>query len=131
MLNFDIKTAQERRLIQLSDLDEIWLEAYKISKIYKERTKAFHDKRILHKDFKAGDSVLLFNSKLKLFPGKLKPRWFGPFKIKEVRPYGAVVLCEKGGAKEFTVNGEKVKHYFTKDAIEDGTVVSLDDAPQA
>ena len=68
LLNFDIKTAEEKRLIQLNDLDELRLKAYESSKIYKERTKSFHDKKITSKDFKVGDQVLLFNSRLKLFP---------------------------------------------------------------
>jgi len=68
LLNFDIKTAEEKRLIQLNHLDELRLEAYESSKIYKERTKSFHDKKITSKDFKVGDQVLLFNSRLKLFP---------------------------------------------------------------
>ncbi|CAA7041925.1 unnamed protein product [Microthlaspi erraticum] len=45
------------------------------------RTKAAHDKLIRLKDFKVGDSVLLYNSKLRLFPGKLRSKWAGPFKI--------------------------------------------------
>ncbi|XP_010474023.1 PREDICTED: uncharacterized protein LOC104753471 [Camelina sativa] len=84
LLNLDIKTAQEKRVMDLHELDEIRLEAYDNSRIYKERTKAFHDKKIQHKDFKAGDKVLLFNSKLRLFPGKLKSRWSGPFEIKKL-----------------------------------------------
>jgi len=59
-------------------------EAYENSKIYKEITKAFHDKKISPKDFNIGDQVLLFNSRLKLFPLKLKSRWSGSFTIKEV-----------------------------------------------
>jgi len=74
-------------LIQLNDLDEICLEAYESSKIYKERTKLFHDKKIITKDLQVGDQVLLYNSRLKLFPGKFKSRWFGPFCVIEVRPY--------------------------------------------
>ncbi|CAA7059851.1 unnamed protein product [Microthlaspi erraticum] len=91
-LNFNLKTAGERRLIQLNELDEIRHLAYENSKIYKERTKAFHDRKIIPKNFAPNDQVLLFNSRLKLFPGKLRSRWSGPFRIKEVRPYGAVVL---------------------------------------
>ncbi|XP_010445696.2 PREDICTED: uncharacterized protein LOC104728416 [Camelina sativa] len=124
LLNFDIKNAHEKRLVQLNELQEIRLEAYESSKIYKERTKAFHDKRILPRVFKEGDLVLLFNSRLKLFPGKLKSRWSGPFKIKEVRPYGALVLLNKAG-KEFVVNGQRLKHYLANDFIEEGTTVSL------
>ncbi|CAA7019730.1 unnamed protein product [Microthlaspi erraticum] len=88
-MNYDMKSAAERRNMQLVELDEIRHLAYDSSKIYKERTKAYHDKKILKRNFSQGDQVLLFNSRLKLFPGKLKSRWSGPFVIKEVRPYGA------------------------------------------
>ncbi|XP_024013111.1 uncharacterized protein LOC112087325, partial [Eutrema salsugineum] len=111
LLNFDIKTAQEKRVLQLHELEEIRLDAFESSKIYKERTKALHDKKIHKREFKEGDQVLLFNSKLKLFPGKLRSRWSGPFKILEVRPYGAVVLKGKDG-QGFVVNGQRVKHYL-------------------
>ncbi|XP_010419011.1 PREDICTED: uncharacterized protein LOC104704662 [Camelina sativa] len=130
LLNFDIKNAHEKRLVQLNELEEIRLDAYESSKIYKERTKAFHDKRILPRVFKEGDLVLLFNSRLRLFPGKLKSRWSGPFKIKEVRPYGAFVLLNKSG-KEFVVNGQRLKPYFANDFIEEGTTVSLSEPQEA
>ncbi|KAG7559358.1 Ribonuclease H-like superfamily [Arabidopsis thaliana x Arabidopsis arenosa] len=118
LLNFDIKTAEEKRLIQLNDLNEIRLEAYESSKIYKERTKLFHDKKIITKDFQVGDQVLLFNSRLKLFPGKLKSRWSGPFYVTEVRPYGAVTLAGKSG--DFTVNGQRLKKYLADQIIPEG-----------
>ncbi|XP_024007316.1 uncharacterized protein LOC112083517 [Eutrema salsugineum] len=92
LLNFDIKAAQENRLLQLHELEEIRLNAYESCKIYKERKKTLHDQKILKKEFKEGDLVLLFNSRLKLYPGKIKSRWSDPFKILEVRSYGAVVL---------------------------------------
>jgi len=88
----------------LHGLEEIRLEAYESSKIYKERTKAFHEKKISPKDFNIGDQVMLFNSRLKLFPRKLKSRWSGPYTIKEVLPYGAITIIGKG-SYEFTVNG--------------------------
>ena len=67
-LNFDFKTAREERLLQLSELEELRNEAYDNAKIYKDRTKKWHDQRILRKEFRAGEQVLLFNSRLKLFP---------------------------------------------------------------
>ncbi|KAF8064785.1 hypothetical protein N665_1167s0017, partial [Sinapis alba] len=124
LLNFDIKTAKEKRLIQLNELDEIRLDAFENSRIYKEKTKAFHDKKILKREFSAGDQVLLYNSRLKLFPGKLKSRWSGPFKIKEVRPYGAIVLWNKDGG-DFTVNGQRLKLYLATPAEGEGTSVPL------
>ena len=56
--------------------------------------KAYHDKKLLKKEFKPGQQVLLFNSRLKLFPGKLKSKWSGPFTIKDVKPYGVVELFD-------------------------------------
>ncbi|XP_010463155.1 PREDICTED: uncharacterized protein LOC104743809 [Camelina sativa] len=110
LLNLNLETTQAKRSLDLHELEEIRLEAYDSSKIYKERTKAFHDKKILVKDLKAGDQALLFNSKLKLFPRKLKSRWGGPFEVKEVLPFGAVRLLNKDGSK-FTVNEQRVKKY--------------------
>ncbi|WZY77754.1 hypothetical protein YC2023_024138 [Brassica napus] len=74
LFNFDIKLAAERRLIQLNELDEIRHLAFENSKIYKERTKAYHDKKIISRHFEPDDQVLLYNSRLTLFPGKLKSR---------------------------------------------------------
>ncbi|KAG7585690.1 Reverse transcriptase RNA-dependent DNA polymerase [Arabidopsis thaliana x Arabidopsis arenosa] len=124
LLNLDIKEAQEKRSVDLHELEEIRLEAYESSKVYKERTKAFHDKKISPKDFKAGDQVLLFNSRLKLFPGKLKSRWSGPFTIKEVLPFGAVSLFAKDGS-EFRVNGQRLKKYLADSVIPEGATVHL------
>lgn len=90
LLNFDLRSSQEKRGMELHELEEIRLAAYESSKIYKEITKAFHDKKILPKDFKNWDQFLLFNSRLKLFPWKLKSRWSGPFSIKEVLSDGAI-----------------------------------------
>ncbi|CAA7024165.1 unnamed protein product [Microthlaspi erraticum] len=97
------------------ELEEIRLDAYESLRIYKERTKAFHDKRIVPKVFKAGDDVLLYNSRLKLFPGKLKSRWSGPFKVKEVLPYGDITLVNQNGVEFMvTVTGTMAKTKFTK-----------------
>ena len=81
------------------------------NKLYKERAKRLHDSRIKHpKHFKEGDLVLLYNSRLKLFPGKLKSRWSGPFLVKKVFPYGTVEVehLEKG---TFKVNSQRLKFY--------------------
>ncbi|XP_024010276.1 uncharacterized protein LOC112085302 [Eutrema salsugineum] len=83
-VELEYKGAFERRNMQLHELEEIRHLAYDNSKIYKERTKAYHDKRILARNFAPNDMVMLFNSRLKLFSGKLRSRWSGPFTIKEV-----------------------------------------------
>ncbi|XP_038904242.1 uncharacterized protein LOC120090586 [Benincasa hispida] len=74
-LNFDPKVAGEERKLQLLELDEWRLQAYENSKIYKERTKRWHDKHLCEKNLKAGQRILLFNSRLHLFPVKLKLHW--------------------------------------------------------
>ena len=68
----DSTLAREKWMLQLSELDEFRNEAYENARIYKEKTKAWHDKHIARKEFEVGQQVLLFDSRLKLFPGKLK-----------------------------------------------------------
>ena len=68
-------------MLQLNELDEFFNEAYENARIYKEKMKAWHDKQIARKEFEAGQQVLLFNSRLKLFLRKLKSRWSGPFTV--------------------------------------------------
>lgn len=125
-----IKMASEKRLIQLEELEEICHVAYESSRIYKEKTKSFHDKKILKREFKVGYQVLLFNWRLRLFLGKLKSKSTGPYEIKDVRPYGAIFLVGKDGM-EFTVNGEQCKSYLANEVVGEGVKISLSDPPQA
>ena len=57
-----------------------------------------------------GDVVLLFNSRLRLFPGKLKSRWSGPFEVTKVFPSGAIEIKDRNSAP-FIVNGHRLKQY--------------------
>nr|GEY64238.1 reverse transcriptase domain-containing protein [Tanacetum cinerariifolium] len=79
-----------------------------------EKTKRIHDSKIKYRVFNVGDRVLLFNSRLKIFSGKLKTRWSGPFIITKVFPYGTVELSQTHGPN-FKVNGHRLKHYFGED----------------
>ena len=79
-------------MIQLSEFDEFRNEAYEKARIYKEKMKAWHDKHIARKEFEAGQQVILFNSRLKLFPEKLKSRWLGPFIVTQVFPHGGAAV---------------------------------------
>ncbi|GJT81152.1 reverse transcriptase domain-containing protein [Tanacetum coccineum] len=79
--NFDVQTAGDHRKVQLNELNELRDQAYENSLIYKEKTKRIHDAKIKNRVFNVGDRVLLFNSRLKIFSGKLKSRWSGPFTI--------------------------------------------------
>jgi hypothetical protein len=108
----DLEVAGIKRKMQLSELDEWREKAYHNFKIYKERTKRWHDKRIKKKDFALGDKVLLFNSKVKLFRhGKLQSKWEGPFKVISTSLHGAVTLQNNEGTL-FKVNGHHLKIFL-------------------
>ncbi|XP_074313848.1 uncharacterized protein LOC141649046 [Silene latifolia] len=113
-MNFDFDAAGEVRFLQMNELEELRLEAYERSKIYKDQTKKWHDAKIIKKDIDVEDLVLLFNSKVKVFPGKLRSRWSGPFKVMGISPYGAFELwSEEGGILK--VNRQRVKRYYEGD----------------
>ncbi|GKB26332.1 reverse transcriptase domain-containing protein, partial [Tanacetum coccineum] len=99
--NFDLKTAGDQHRVQLNELSELRDQAYENSLIYKEKIKRIHDAKIKNCIFNVSDQVLLFNSRLKIFSGKLKSRWSGPFTIVQVFPYGTVELSQnsQGGRK--------------------------------
>nr|GEU46152.1 reverse transcriptase domain-containing protein [Tanacetum cinerariifolium] len=109
--NFDQKTAADQRKVQINELNELHNQAYENSLIYKKKTKRLHDSKIKNRVFNIGDKVLLFNSRQKIFSGKLKSHWFGSFTISQVYPYGTVELSQPDGPN-FKVNGHRVKHYF-------------------
>jgi len=67
-LNFDQEQAGEKRKIQMHELEEMRNQAYESSKLYKEKVKSYHDKRIVKRNFEPSQMVLLFNSRLRLFP---------------------------------------------------------------
>nr|GFC10557.1 reverse transcriptase domain-containing protein [Tanacetum cinerariifolium] len=77
-------------------------------------TVAGDHRKIKNRVFNVGDRALLFNSRLKIFSGKLKTRWSGPFTIAKVFPYGTVELSQANGPN-FKVNGHRVKLYFGGD----------------
>nr|GFB24277.1 reverse transcriptase domain-containing protein [Tanacetum cinerariifolium] len=112
--NFDLQTTGDHRKVQINELNKLCDQAYKNSLIYKEKTKRLHDLKIKNRVFNIGDRVLLFNSHLKIFFGKLKSRWSGPFTISQVYPYGIVELSQPDGPN-FKVNGHRVEHYFGED----------------
>ena len=123
-LNYDMQLAGEKHLLQLNELEEFRLDAYENARIYKERTKRWHDKHIVRRELEVGQKVLLFNSRLRLFPGKLKSRWSGPFEIVKVYPHGAVDIKNLSG-ETFKVNGQRLKLYIEGVAIPPKTSVEL------
>ncbi|KAM2391343.1 hypothetical protein ACFX1X_034960 [Malus domestica] len=120
--NMNLDEAGSQRRLQLNELDEIRHEAYDNARIYKQKTKAFHDNMIHGKSFSIGQKVLLFNSRLRLFPGKLRSKWIGPFVITNVFVHGAVQIQSLKTGHEFKVNGHRLNPYydtFVEHAVDD------------
>ncbi|GKA40990.1 reverse transcriptase domain-containing protein [Tanacetum coccineum] len=92
--NYDLVTAGDHRKVQMNELNELRDQAYENSLIYKEKTKRIHDSKIKNRVFNVGERVLLFNSRLNIFPSKLKTRWTRPFTVTQVFPYGTIELSQ-------------------------------------
>ena len=105
----DVRLAGKNRQKQISKLEEWHEKAYHSARLYKERTKRWHDHRIQHKELKEGDKVLLFNSRVKLFgKGKLHSKWEGPFTVVNSSTHGAITIQDNDG-NTFKVNGQRLK----------------------
>ena len=92
------------------------MNAYENAKLYKDCTKLWHDKHLIKKEIHEGELVLLFNSRLKLFPEKLKSCWSGLFKVVKVYSHGAVDIANDK-REIFKVNGHRLKPYLISDTI--------------
>ncbi|CAL0333891.1 unnamed protein product [Lupinus luteus] len=123
--NLDAKAATDQRKLQIQQLEEMRLSAYESSKLYKEKVKLYHDQKIRKKEFQVGQTVLLFNSRMKLFPGKLKSKWSGPFLIKQIKSHGAIELQDPASQRSWTVNGQRLKPYLGGDVERLITVINL------
>ncbi|XP_071917964.1 uncharacterized protein [Coffea arabica] len=125
--NMDIEEGGIQRKLQLQELEEIRNEAYENAVIYKEKNKIFHDQQVSRKTFECGQKVLLYHSKLKLFPGKLRSRWIGPFVVTNVFDYGAVEIQSLRTEKKFVVNGHRLKPYYEGVPVERVEMMHLED----
>ena len=79
------------------------------------RNEAYESTKIFHKYFELNQKVWLFNSKLKLFPGKLRSRWDGPFVVHQVFPSGTVQILDRQDGRVLMVNGQRLKPIVTHD----------------
>ncbi|CAM8922840.1 unnamed protein product [Rhodiola kirilowii] len=118
-LNMNMKAAGEKRILQLHELYEIRLDSYENARIYKERTKKWHDKRIMRREFNEGERVLLYNSRLRLFPGKLRTKWSGPYNVERAHPDGHVEISVKGGKTMVVKHYHVLKHLASPEGIDD------------
>ncbi|KAD4586075.1 hypothetical protein E3N88_23676 [Mikania micrantha] len=109
-VNLDLTEADRKRYFQIHELEALRDAVYARSLSIKEKTKSLHDRRL--KEFKKGDRVLLYNSRLKLFGGKLKSKWTGPYVVEEVFPFGTVELQNEVDGNTWKLNGHRLKHYI-------------------
>src|ERR1043165_2478378 len=116
-LNADPKLAGEKRLMNLTPLDEWRSKAYESAKMFKEKVKKWHDRMILKREFNVGDKVLLFRYRFRFPPGKLLSRWEGPFHIEEVYRSGAIKMNKFEATKPQVVNRQRLKHYMVGDPV--------------
>ena len=112
-LNLSLDEAGKHRLLQLQELQELRRDAYENAEIYKEKTKAFHDENIRRRTFNVNEKVWLYNSRLKLFLGKLCLRWDGPYVVLESFDNISVLISHPKSGKQFKVNRNHLKPYLT------------------
>jgi hypothetical protein len=110
--NFDMKQAGDKRKLQLNELEELRHDAYENAKLYKEKTKAYHDKQLVRREFHVGQKVLIYNSQLRLLIGKLKSRLFDPCVVTNVFSHGALEIYSPQKNQTFKVNEHRVKPYI-------------------
>nr|GEU91019.1 hypothetical protein [Tanacetum cinerariifolium] len=126
--NMDLTAATKNCFMKLNELMELRDGAYEHTRIYKERTKKWHDSRLYgDKNFKVGDKVFLFNSRFKMHSGKLKSRWYGPNVVKIVYLYGTIEIIDRNRIS-FKVNGQRLKKYHVEHTdAEDKEVVEFEE----
>jgi hypothetical protein len=115
-LNRNFKLVGKKRLLDLSSLDEWRNEAYENARLFKEKVKQWHDKRILKREFHVAEKVLLYRSCLRFFAGKLLSKWEGPYDIVELYRSGAIKIASLKDDTTQVVNGQRLKHYIAGDS---------------
>ena len=122
----DLSRVGVKRFLDLNELEEIRNDVYLNSKIAKERSKKWHDQMITSKNFNNGAQVLLYDSKLHLFSGKLKSRWTSPFIVQEAHPNGSRDLINPNYNRVIKVNGQRVKPYVVQQSAVREEILLLD-----
>jgi hypothetical protein len=123
--HMDLPTTGIKKEMQLGELEEWRQKAHHNAKMYKEKTKRWHDKRIKKRSFEPGDKVQLFNSRFKCFGcGKLRSKWDGPFTILNSAPHGVETLQDSDG-NTFKVNGKDLKSSLNKTCLTSKNLILL------
>ena len=78
----------------------------------REKTKAFHDGHIRRRSLQVNNKVWLYNSRLKLCPGKLRSRWDGPYVVLELFDDGSILISDIRSGQQFKVNSHRLKPYL-------------------
>ena len=120
----DLNRARMKRCLDLNEMEELRNDAYINSKVAKQRMTRWHDQLISNKEFQKGQRVLLYDSRLHIFLGKLKSRWIDPFIIHQVHSNGLVELLNSNITDTFKVNGHRLKP-FMEPFNQDNEEVSL------
>nr|GFB00120.1 reverse transcriptase domain-containing protein [Tanacetum cinerariifolium] len=107
------KDEMAQNFIQICEIFDVWgIDLWDRSLVLKFGTpKAIITDRGTHF---CNDQFSRVMAKLKIFSGKLKSRWSGPFTISEIYPYGTAKLIHPDGCN-FKVNCHRLKHYHGGD----------------
>ena len=114
-LNLSLNEAEKHQLLQVQELQELRQDVYENATIHKEKMEAFHDRHIQRRSFQVNDKVWFYNSHLKLFLGKLRSRWDGPYVVLELFNGRSVLISDIKSGQKFKVNGDCLKPYLTSE----------------
>ncbi|CAA0824104.1 Unknown protein [Striga hermonthica] len=114
----EMSASGEHKKLRTQELEEMRNEADESAKIYKEKTKAFHDKMISRKQFIVGQKVLLYQSRLWLFPRKLRTRGEGHLEVTKVCTHGSIQIRSPSSSKASVVNEHRLKPYHENFQLE-------------
>ncbi|KAD3337906.1 hypothetical protein E3N88_33427 [Mikania micrantha] len=111
-VNLDYDNAGKQRKLDLCELEELRDDAYECACACKDKFKRVHDAKLRLQKFEVGQKVWLYNSRLKLFPGKLKSKWMGPYSIVRIGNYGDIEIEDFEDHLRQVMNGHRLKPYL-------------------
>ncbi|XP_076960135.1 uncharacterized protein LOC143636423 [Bidens hawaiensis] len=109
--------AGKARKLALCEIEELRDEAYDCASTYNLKMKKVDDANILLKNFEVGQKVWLYNTRMKLFSGKLKSKWTGPYLVIKVGNHGQYEIEDFDDHVRQVVNGYRLKPYLEMKGI--------------